>query len=137
MKKYNLTPLAEIVGFGQGGVDPRVMGLGPTPAILNALKYADMKIEDVELVELNEAFAAQSLGVIHELEEATGMDREAFMAKTNVNGGAIALGHPVGASGNRILVTLLYEMAKRDLKIGLASLCIGGGQGCAVIVKRP
>ena len=79
----------------------------------------------------------RSLGVIHELEEATGMDRDAFMAKTNVNGGAIALGHPVGASGNRILVTLLYEMAKRDLKIGLASLCIGGGQGCAVIVKRP
>ena len=137
LKKYGLTPMAEIIGFGQGGVDPRVMGLGPTPAILNALKYADMKIEDMELVELNEAFAAQSLGVIHELEEATGMDREAFLAKTNVNGGAIALGHPVGASGNRILVTLLYEMAKRDCKIGLASLCIGGGQGCAVIVKRP
>ena len=137
LKKYNLTPMAEIIGFGQGGVDPRVMGLGPTPAILNALKYADMKIEDMELVELNEAFAAQSLGVIHELEEATGMDREAFMAKTNVNGGAIALGHPVGASGNRILVTLLYEMEKRGLHIGLASLCIGGGQGCAVIVKRP
>ena len=137
LKKYNLTPMAEIIGFGQGGVDPRVMGLGPTPAILNALKYADMKIEDMELVELNEAFAAQSLGVIHELEEATGMDREAFMAKTNVNGGAIALGHPVGASGNRIIVTLLYEMEKRGLHIGLASLCIGGGQGCAVIVKRP
>lgn len=137
LKKYNLTPMAEIIGFGQGGVDPRVMGLGPTPAILNALKYADMKIEDMELVELNEAFAAQSLGVIHELEEATGMDREAFMAKTNVNGGAIALGHPVGASGNRILVSLIYEMIKRDAKMGLASLCIGGGQGCAVIVKRP
>ena len=87
------------------------------------------------LVELNEAFAAQSLGVIHELEEATGMDREAFLAKTNVNGGAIALGHPVGASGNRILVSLLYEMQKRKSKIGLASLCIGGGQGAAVIVK--
>lgn len=135
--KYGLTPLAEVVGIGQGGVDPRVMGLGPTPAILNALRYADMKIEDMDLVELNEAFAAQSLGVIHELEEATGMDRAAFMEKTNVNGGAIALGHPVGASGNRILVTLLYEMTKRDVKTGLASLCIGGGQGAAVIIKRP
>jgi len=96
-----------------------------------------MKIEDLDLVELNEAFAAQSLGVIHELEEATCMDREAFMAKTNVNGGAIALGHPVGASGNRILVTLIHELAKRDLHTGLASLCIGGGMGTAVIVKRP
>jgi len=136
VKKYNLTPLAEVIGIGQGGVDPRVMGLGPTPAILHALKYADLCIEDMELVELNEAFAAQSLGVIHELEEATGMDRNAFMEKTNVNGGAIALGHPVGASGNRILVSLLHEMQKRDLKIGLASLCIGGGQGAAVIIKR-
>jgi acetyl-CoA C-acetyltransferase len=135
VKKYNLKPIAEVIGFGQGGVDPRVMGLGPTPAILNALKYADKKIEDMELVELNEAFAAQSLGVIHELEVETGMDREAFMAKTNVNGGAIALGHPVGASGNRILVSLLYEMKKRNLKTGLASLCIGGGQGAAVIVE--
>lgn len=136
VKKYNLKPIAEIVGFGQGGVDPRVMGLGPTPAILNALKYSDLSIEDIDLVELNEAFAAQSLGVIHELEEATGMDRDAFLAKTNVNGGAIALGHPVGASGNRILVSLLYEMKKRGSKLGLASLCIGGGQGAAVIVKN-
>ncbi|MBP3869922.1 MAG: acetyl-CoA C-acetyltransferase [Faecalicoccus sp.] len=135
VKKYNLKPIAEVIGFGQGGVDPRVMGLGPTPAILNALKYADKKIEDMELVELNEAFAAQSLGVIHELEVETGMDREEFMAKTNVNGGAIALGHPVGASGNRILVSLLYELKKRNLKTGLASLCIGGGQGAAVIVE--
>ena len=135
VKKYNLKPICEIVGFGQGGVDPRVMGLGPTPAILNALKYADLKIEDMELVELNEAFAAQSLGVIHELEEATGMDREEFLKKTNVNGGAIALGHPVGASGNRILVTLIHEMQKRNLTTGLASLCIGGGQGAAVIIK--
>ena len=135
VKKYNLKPICEVVGLGQGGVDPRVMGLGPTPAILNALKYADLKIEDMELVELNEAFAAQSLGVIHELEEATGMDREEFLKKTNVNGGAIALGHPVGASGNRILVTLIHEMQKRNLTTGLASLCIGGGQGAAVIIK--
>lgn len=136
LKKYNLTPMCEIIGIGQGGVDPTVMGLGPTPAILNALKNADVTIEDMDLVELNEAFAAQSLGVIHELVEATGMDREKFMEKTNVNGGAIALGHPVGASGNRILVTLIYEMAKRDAHLGLASLCIGGGMGTAVIVKR-
>ncbi len=136
LKKYNLTPMCEIIGIGQGGVDPTVMGLGPTPAILNALKNAEVTIEDLDLVELNEAFAAQSLGVIHELEEATGMDREKFMEKTNVNGGAIALGHPVGASGNRILVTLIYEMAKRDAHLGLASLCIGGGMGTAVIVKR-
>ena len=131
LKKYNLTPLCEIIGIGQGGVDPLTMGLGPTPAIRNALKYANLKLDDIELVELNEAFAAQSLGVIHEL-----VDREAFMAKTNVNGGAIALGHPVGASGNRILVTLIHEMIKSDKHIGLASLCIGGGQGTAVIVKR-
>ena len=136
LKKYNLTPMCEVVGIGQGGVDPTVMGLGPTPAILNALKDANITIEDLDLVELNEAFASQSLGVIHELVEATGMDREKFMEKTNVNGGAIALGHPVGASGNRILVTLIHEMAKRDAKLGLASLCIGGGMGTAVIVKR-
>lgn len=137
VKKYNLTPICEVVGIGQGGVDPRVMGLGPTPAILNALKYADLKLDEMDLVELNEAFAAQSLGVIHELVEATGIDRAKFLEKTNVNGGAIALGHPVGASGNRILVTLIHEMIKRDNKVGLASLCIGGGMGAAVIVKRP
>ncbi len=137
LKKYNLTPMCEIIGIGQGGVDPRVMGLGPTPAILNALKSAEVSINDIDLVELNEAFAAQSLGVIHELVEATGMDKDKFMEKTNVNGGAIALGHPVGASGNRILVTLIHEMQKRDAKTGLASLCIGGGMGAAVIVKRP
>lgn len=135
--KYNLTPLCEIIGIGQGGVDPLTMGLGPTPAIRNALNYAGIKLQDVDLVELNEAFAAQSLGVIHELEEEHHIDREKFMEITNVNGGAIALGHPVGASGNRILVTLIHEMIKRDAHVGLASLCIGGGQGTAVIVKRP
>ncbi|MBQ9494083.1 MAG: acetyl-CoA C-acetyltransferase [Treponema sp.] len=136
LKKYNLTPLCEIVGIGQGGVDPLTMGLGPTPAIRNALNCAGLKLSDVELVELNEAFAAQSLGVIHELVEEHNVDRDEFMKKTNVNGGAIALGHPVGASGNRILVTLVHEMIKSNKKIGLASLCIGGGQGTAVIVKR-
>ncbi|HJC37157.1 MAG TPA: acetyl-CoA C-acetyltransferase [Candidatus Merdibacter merdavium] len=137
VKKYNLTPLCEIIGIGQGGVDPLTMGLGPTPAIRNALNYAGVELDDMDLVELNEAFAAQSLGVLHELQEEHGIDLDKFMEKVNVNGGAIALGHPVGASGNRILVSLIYEMIKRDAKLGLASLCIGGGQGCAVIVKRP
>lgn len=132
----NLKPLAEIVACGQGGVDPLTMGLGPTPAILNALKNANMTLDQMDLLELNEAFASQSLGVVHELVEATGIDRQALLDVTNVNGGAIALGHPVGASGNRILVTLLYEMAKRNATYGLASLCIGGGMGVAVIVKR-
>lgn len=136
VKKYNLTPIAEIIGIGQGGVDPLVMGLGPVPAIRNALQYASLKLSDMELIELNEAFAAQSLGVIHELVQEHGIDRNTLLQRTNVNGGAIALGHPVGASGNRILVTLLHEMMRADKKIGLASLCIGGGQGTAVIVKR-
>lgn len=135
VKKYNLKPIAEVIGCGQGGVDPLTMGLGPTPAILNALDNAHMTLDQMQLIELNEAFASQSLGVIHELIEKTGVDREALMEITNVNGGAIALGHPVGASGNRILVTLLYEMQKRGLTYGLASLCIGGGMGVAVIVK--
>lgn len=135
VQEYDLKPIAEIVAFGQGGVDPLTMGLGPTPAILNALKNADMTLDQMQLIELNEAFASQSLGVIHELIENTGVDREALMSITNVNGGAIALGHPVGASGNRILVSLLYEMQKRHLTYGLASLCIGGGMGVAVIVK--
>ncbi|WP_283650570.1 acetyl-CoA C-acetyltransferase [Dubosiella newyorkensis] len=136
VKKYNLKPIAEIIGCGQGGVDPLVMGLGPTPAILNALKDADLTLQDMNLIELNEAFASQSLGVVHELIEKTGIDRKALMEITNVNGGAIALGHPVGASGNRILVSLLHEIIKRKAKYGLASLCIGGGMGVAVIVKN-
>ena len=135
VKEHNLKPICEIIGCGQGGVDPLTMGLGPTPAILNALKDANMTLDQMQLIELNEAFASQSLGVIHELIEKTGIDREALMSITNVNGGAIALGHPVGASGNRILVSLLYEMQKRHLTYGLASLCIGGGMGVAVVVK--
>lgn len=137
VKTYNLTPICEVVGIGQGGVDPLTMGLGPTPAIRNALHNANVTLDAVDLVELNEAFAAQSLGVVHELVEEHGVHRDAFLTRTNVNGGAIALGHPVGASGNRILVTLINEMVKRDAKLGLASLCIGGGQGTAVLVKRP
>ena len=136
VKAKGLTPLVEIIGVGQGGVDPQYMGLGPVPAIRNALKNADMKLEDIDILELNEAFAAQSLGVVHELVEEHKVDRETLMAKVNVNGGAIALGHPVGASGNRILVTLIHLMQKRNLTYGLASLCIGGGMGTAIIVKK-
>ena len=137
LDKYNLKPLAEIVGIGQGGVDPRVMGLGPTPAIRVALKRAELELKDMDLLELNEAFAAQALGVVHEICEEHGVSKEELMEKTNVNGGAIALGHPVGASGNRIIVSLIHEMQKRDATYGLASLCIGGGMGTGIILKKP
>lgn len=136
IEKYNLKPLAEIIGVGQGGVDPKVMGLGPTPAIRAALKDAELKLQNMNLLELNEAFAAQSLGVIHELSLEHGMSEEEIISRTNVNGGAIALGHPVGASGNRIMVTLVHEMLKRGSEYGIASLCIGGGMGTAVVIKR-
>ena len=136
VKEYNLPVLAEIIGIGQAGVDPNYMGLGPVPAIGNVVKNYNLKLKDMELVELNEAFAAQSLGVITELAEAHNMTKEEILSKTNVNGGAIALGHPVGASGNRIVVTLLHEMIKQDKHLGLASLCIGGGMGTAIAIKR-
>ena len=126
--ELGLTPMATIVSYATGGVDPSIMGLGPVPATRKALEKAGMTIDDLDLIEANEAFAAQSLAVARDL--------NFDMDKVNVNGGAIALGHPVGASGARILVTLLYEMAKRDAKTGLATLCIGGGQGQALIVKR-
>lgn len=135
VREYGLTPIAELISVGQGGVDPKVMGLGPVPAIKQALERADMNIEDIDLVELNEAFAVQSLGVIEELKENYNVDDKWFEERTNVNGGAIALGHPLGASGARIITTLLHEMKKRDVKHGLASLCIGGGMGTCVIVK--
>ena len=137
VKANHLTPLFEVVGIGQGGVDPSVMGLGPTPAIKNALKQANLDIKQIDTFELNEAFAAQSLGVIKELTDAFDITKEEILAKTNPNGGAIALGHPVGASGNRIIVTLIHEMLKcPELNYGLASLCIGGGMGTAVILKK-
>ncbi len=128
VEKYGLKPMAKLVSWGQGGVDPKIMGVGPVPASRQAMSKAGLKIEDIDLVEANEAFAAQSIAVAREL----GFDME----KVNVNGGAIAIGHPVGASGARILVTLLYEMAKRDAQKGLATLCIGGGQGTALVVER-
>ncbi len=135
VKKYNLTPMAEIVACGQGGVDPEIMGMGPVPAIRKALQNADMKLSDMELLELNEAFAAQSLGVIKELCNEHNVTREWIDERCNLNGGAIALGHPIGASGNRILVTLLHAMKAKKMTYGMASLCIGGGMGTAVIIK--
>lgn len=136
MNELGLKPLAEIVAIGQGGVDPSVMGLGPVPAIRKVLKNAGMKLSDMELIELNEAFAAQSLGVMRELIEEHGVTKEWIDEHTNPNGGAIALGHPIGASGNRIIVTLVHEMIAQDKHWGLASLCIGGGMGTAIIIKR-
>ena len=126
--ELGLTPLATMVAWASAGVDPKIMGTGPIPASRKALSRAGLTIEDIDLVEANEAFASQVLAVARELK----LDPE----KTNVNGGAIALGHPVGASGARILVTLLHEMKRRDAKRGLATLCIGGGQGTALIVER-
>ncbi|MGC8545940.1 MAG: acetyl-CoA C-acyltransferase, partial [Athalassotoga sp.] len=121
---------------GQGGVDPIVMGLGPVPATENALKMAHLSFNDVELIEGNEAFAVQTLGVIRQWTEKYGVSKDHILEKTNLNGGAIALGHPIGCSGNRITVTLLYEMMKKKTEIGLATLCIGGGMGTAVVIKK-
>ena len=129
VEKYGLKPMAKLVSWGQGGVDPKIMGVGPVPASRQAMAKADLKIEDLDLIEANEAFAAQSIAVAREL--------HFDMSKVNVNGGAIALGHPVGASGARIIVTLIHEMMKReDAKKGLATLCIGGGIGTAVVVEK-
>jgi len=136
VNKYNLPILAEVVGIGQGGVDPNFMGMGPVPAIRQTLQNAKMELSDIELIELNEAFSAQSIGVVREISLEHRVAEQSIYDITNVNGGAIALGHPVGVSGNRIVVTLIHEMMKRDLHTGLASLCIGGGMGTAVIIKR-
>ncbi len=136
LKEYNLTPLVEIVGIGQGGVDPKTMGLGPVPAIKSVLKQANLELKDIELFELNEAFAAQSLGVVKQLSTDHSVTEEWIKERTNVNGGAIAIGHPVGASGNRITTTLIHQLKKQKAAYGLASLCIGGGMGTAIIVKN-
>ena len=129
VEKYGLKPMVKLIGWGQGGVDPKIMGVGPVPASRAAMAKAGVTIDDIDLVEANEAFAAQSIAVGREL----GIDP----AKLNVNGGAISLGHPVGASGARIIVTLVHEMMKRpEAKKGLATLCIGGGMGTAVIVEK-
>lgn len=126
--ELGLETLATIKSYANAALDPKIMGYGPVPATRKALAKAGLTIADIDLMEVNEAFAAQSLAVLKDLELKP--------EKVNVNGGAIALGHPVGASGARILVTLLYEMKRRDAKTGLATLCIGGGQGTALIVER-
>lgn len=127
--KYGLKPLFKVLAYGQGGVDPKIMGVGPISASRNALERAGLKIDDIDLIEANEAFAAQSVAVAKEL--------DFDINKVNVNGGAIAIGHPIGASGARIAVTLLHEMLKRpDAKRGLATLCIGGGMGVATIFEK-
>ncbi|MFM8739982.1 MAG: thiolase family protein, partial [Cytophagales bacterium] len=125
--KHHLKPLARVVSVAVAGVDPAYMGLGPVPAVQKALKRAGLKISDIGLVELNEAFAAQSLACIQDL----GLNPEIV----NVNGGAIAIGHPLGCSGVRISATLLHEMKKRNVKYGLATMCIGVGQGAAIIYE--
>ncbi len=136
VKAHELKPLAEIISWGQGGVDPMIMGLGPVPATDKALKKIGLSFKDVELFEANEAFAVQTLGVMRKWQEMYAVSKDYIMERSNVNGGAIAFGHPIGCSGNRITVTLLYEMMKRDLEIGLSTLCIGGGMGTALIIKR-
>lgn len=128
-EELGVQPLATILANANAGVDPSVMGIGPVQAVKNALQKADMSLSEIDLIEANEAFAAQSIAVDRELH----FDKD----KLNVNGGAIALGHPIGASGARILVTLLHEMKRRKAKSGLATLCIGGGQGVATIVQLP
>jgi acetyl-CoA C-acetyltransferase len=127
-KTRGVKPLARIVAWATAGVDPAVMGTGPIPASRKALERAGWTVDDLDLIESNEAFAAQSIAVNRDMGWDTG--------KVNVNGGAIALGHPIGASGGRVLITLLHEMAKRDAKKGLATLCIGGGMGIAMCVER-
>ena len=127
-KALGLSPLARIVAYGTAGVDPAIMGTGPTPATQRCLRKAGWKVQDLDLIEANEAFAAQAISVNRDV----GWD----VAKVNVNGGAIALGHPIGASGARVLVSLVFEMIRRDVRKGLATLCIGGGQGVALAVER-
>ncbi len=128
VKKYGLRPMARIVAYASAGVDPRYMGIGPVPAVRKVLKKTGMSLSDMGLVEINEAFAAQTLACVKELEVDTSV--------LNVNGGAIALGHPLGCSGARIVVTLVHEMGKRNVKNGLASICIAGGQGLAMVLEQ-
>jgi acetyl-CoA acetyltransferase family protein len=127
VKKFNLKPVASIVSMAVAGVDPSIMGIGPVPASRKALQRAGLTVKDIDLVELNEAFASQSLACIHDL----GLEKE----KVNVNGGAIAIGHPLGCSGVRISTTLLHEMTRRKSKYGLATMCVGVGQGAAIIYE--
>jgi acetyl-CoA C-acetyltransferase len=127
-RSLGLKPMATIKAYATGGVDPAYMGLGVVPATKKALKLAGLTLKDIDYIELNEAFASQSLGCVREL--------DFDMSKTNLHGGGISLGHPIGCTGARIIVTLAYEMNRRDLHLGLATLCIGGGQGMAIIIER-
>jgi acetyl-CoA C-acetyltransferase len=136
VNRLGLTPLCELVASAQTGLAPQVMGLGPVQAVTSALAKAELTISDVNVFELNEAFAAQALGVIRNLASEHGVSAESILQRANPNGGAIALGHPLGASGNRIIVTLIHEMLRENKDLGVASLCIGGGMGTAVVVKR-
>lgn len=136
VKKYGLTPVAEIISSATVGIDPSIMGLGPVKTVIKALDIAGMTLKDIELIELNEAFAAQALGCIKGWCQHYSMTEQEIIEKTNVNGGAIALGHPVAATGSRIVVSLLNEMKKRNLTYGLATLCVGGGMGTAMVFKR-
>jgi acetyl-CoA C-acetyltransferase len=126
--KLNLKPFARIVDWAQAGVSPELMGIGPVPAVKKLLERTGLSVDHIDLFELNEAFASQALAVIKEL----GLDHE----KVNVNGGAIALGHPVGATGTRIVITLMHELKRRNLKYGIATLCVGGGQGMAILIEN-
>jgi acetyl-CoA C-acetyltransferase len=128
VKKFRLTPIAKIISMAVAGVDPSIMGIGPVPASKKALQRAGLKIENIDLIELNEAFASQSLACIQDLN----LD----INKVNVNGGAIAIGHPLGCSGVRISTTLVYEMKRKKLKYGLATMCVGVGQGASIIYER-
>ncbi|KEY91173.1 acetyl-CoA acetyltransferase [Candidatus Photodesmus blepharus] len=136
VKKHGLSPICQITSYAQSGIAPRIMGLAPVDAIAKALNAVNLNIEDMELYEINEAFAAQTLGVIYKLAEKYNVSSSSILEKTNVNGGAIALGHPLGASGNRILVTLIHELNRRNGRYGVASLCVGGGMGTAVVVEK-
>jgi acetyl-CoA C-acetyltransferase len=127
-KTLNLEPLGTVRSFASGGVDPAYMGLGPIPAVRKALKKAGVSLKDIGLIELNEAFASQAIACIREL--------KFDMEKTNVNGSGISLGHPIGCSGARLIVTLLQEMKRRKIGLGLATLCIGGGQGMAMVIEK-
>jgi len=135
-EKYNLKPLCEIIGSAQGGVNPDYMGLGPVVAIEKLLKKTDIKIEDIDLFEFNEAFAAQSIAVIRLLAKKLVINEKELLTKVNHNGGAIALGHPIGSSGCSIIVALIHEMIRVNAKNGVASLCIGGGMGTAILLKN-
>ncbi len=136
MKRENLTAMAEIIAFHQVGLEPSLMGLGPLYAVIGLMEKAYLSLDDIGLIELNEAFASQSIACIKGLADHFSVSEESLYEKINVNGGAIALGHPLGASGNRILVTLIHEMKKRGTEYGIATLCIGGGMGVAMLIKN-